>query len=125
VTVPALQIHEGIRSEVEAKGVRWIEREFCRGDDKVGGDPSAETFLHKASAVGIALDPEVRNNPSDFILLRNPLEADGLVNVLGLASARGLTGKSALIATDEATASAAHRWELNCSRVNAEAFHGI
>jgi uroporphyrinogen III methyltransferase/synthase len=68
---------------------------------------------------------EVRINPPDFILFRNPQEVDGLVDVLGLKAARDLARKSAVIATDEATASAAHRWELNCSHEDAEALRGI
>ena len=82
-------------------------------------------FCAKPALRGSHWIQEARSNLPDFILFRHPLEVDGLVNVLGLEAAAGLAGKSALIAADEARASAAHRRKLNCSHVNAEAFRGI
>jgi len=55
VTVLALQIREGIRSEVEAKGVRWIERELCRGACRAAGENGRR--LHGACQSGADRGP--------------------------------------------------------------------
>jgi uroporphyrinogen III methyltransferase / synthase len=58
---------------------------------------------------------EIRNNPPDFVLFRNPSEVDGFVNILGMDAARASAGQSKVIATDEATESAIHRHGLRFS----------
>jgi uroporphyrinogen III methyltransferase/synthase len=55
---------------------------------------------------------EIRNNPPDFILFRNPSEVDGLVNILGPDIAHILAGQSKIVAADEMTESAILRHGL-------------
>jgi len=55
---------------------------------------------------------EVQDNSLDFILFRNPAAVDGFVDVLGREAARKLAGQSKVIVTDDGTASAARRQNL-------------
>ena len=57
---------------------------------------------------------EVRNNPPDFILFRNPAAVDGYVKILGPSIAHCIAQNSRIIATDEATAMEAMRCNLPC-----------
>lgn len=68
---------------------------------------------------------EIRDNPPDFVLLRNQSEVDGMVHVLGLDSARILSGKSKFVPADSTTESALCRQGLEYNPEEAVRFMEI
>jgi uroporphyrinogen-III synthase len=124
----------GIRADRASPSLqpKILRRDLNRGEDSnpanlvivsrdVAIDPAewatilqVNLFCTKAASWESHWVQEIRNNPPDFILFRNPAAVHGFIDVLGREAADALAGQSRVIATDDATASAAHRQNLEC-----------
>jgi uroporphyrinogen III methyltransferase / synthase len=68
---------------------------------------------------------EIRDNPPDYILFRNPAEVAGFINVLGLNEAQDLARKCRIIPLDEMVKAAASCYGLQFNAEEGSAFNKI